>query len=318
MINIIESIENGLGLDIILWFQSWRTPLISNLFSPFNYLGSEIGMLIILPLVYWCVSKTFGRRLFLITLISSWINLWFKDLWMRPRPFMVPGSKVVPAFDYHASYGLPSGHTMLAATTLGYTALSLRKRWVTILTVLLTLLMGVSRMVHGVHFPQDVLVGILLSTVIVLTFGRLEKTMGELFFNVTLPVQIFLAFLMGGLFFFLFWVTKADPKDYENCLSLSSLTAGGVAGIAFEFRYVRFTVRGSFLKKAGRFIVGLTGLFILYLGLRYPSYALMENFPDASLLSGLLRIIRYSSLGLWVVWGAPLLFTKIRLSDRDR
>ncbi len=79
----------------------------------------------------------------------------------RPRPDLVPhGSYVMTA-------SFPSGHSMLSAATyltlgalLARTQNRLRiKAYILILAILLTLLVGISRVYLGVHWPTDVLAG---------------------------------------------------------------------------------------------------------------------------------------------------------------
>lgn len=90
-------------------------------------------------------------------LLSTLLKLGFD----RPRPDLVPHGSYV----YTASF--PSGHSMLsAATYLTLGALLARvqprrrlKAYLLMLATLLTLLVGISRIYLGVHWPTDVLAG---------------------------------------------------------------------------------------------------------------------------------------------------------------
>jgi undecaprenyl-diphosphatase len=84
-----------------------------------------------------------------------------KEFFDRPRPDLVPHGSLV----YTASF--PSGHSMMAAVaylTLGVLiarVLPQRRQKVYVLSVavILTLLVGISRVYLGVHWPTDVAAG---------------------------------------------------------------------------------------------------------------------------------------------------------------
>ena len=90
-------------------------------------------------------------------LLSTGLKLGFE----RPRPDLVPhGTRV-----YTASF--PSGHSMLSAVTyltLGALLARVERAWrvrifLVAVAVVLTLIVGVSRVYLGVHWPTDVLAG---------------------------------------------------------------------------------------------------------------------------------------------------------------
>lgn len=89
MQSLLMDIENGIGLDVILWFQSWRTDLISALFKPFDLMGTETFYLLLLTLVYWVIHKHAGQRLVIFFLFSAWLNAFVKEIFKRPRPYQV-------------------------------------------------------------------------------------------------------------------------------------------------------------------------------------------------------------------------------------
>lgn len=75
-----------------------------------------------------------------------------------PRPFAALG--IEPLFNHIAVSSLPSGHmALLMPIALTGFLLSRRTGW---WAVLLTLLVGLARVMAGVHWPSDILAGILI------------------------------------------------------------------------------------------------------------------------------------------------------------
>jgi undecaprenyl-diphosphatase len=130
---------------------------------------SVLGLAVICTSAYlFALRRTrLGLLLIASSLLATAFSSALKMLVNRTRPVLEAGSSV-PTFT--ASF--PSGHALLSAAIIltigGILASATEHRSgayaIAILSVLLTLLVGLSRIVLGVHWPSDVLAGWLFGT----------------------------------------------------------------------------------------------------------------------------------------------------------
>src|SRR5262245_24574649 len=140
-----------------VWFQE--------MVRDFTAIGSTGVLLLVVLMVAGFLAMTRRRNAALMVLASSaggtLITHLTKIGFARPRPDLVPHEVYVDTMSF------PSGHAMMSAVvylTLG--ALLARtearrrvKIYILAMAVLLTLLVGASRIYLGVHWPTDVLAG---------------------------------------------------------------------------------------------------------------------------------------------------------------
>lgn len=298
---------NDIGLDIVLWFQSWRGPLMEAYALAFDFMGQVEFYLILLPLVYWCVDAAFGKRLGILVLSSLWGNEILKEWLACPRPSQV--SDQVHGLKDLDTCGLPSGHSQVSTTLWGLVAIQLRRRWVTVLVVVYVILMGISRLVMGVHFPQDVLagwaIGLLWLGVYVWAGPHLDRWLPArrtwTLVGLVLGVTALGLVIQPGLMPF------STVEDMEAGISSLGAFLGVGLGFVLETRTLGFDARGAWWKRLLRLALGLVVVLVLRFGLG----ALFAGLEPAFLL----RLIRYALMGFWVAGVAPWVFVKTRLAD---
>jgi membrane-associated phospholipid phosphatase len=327
----MESIlEMGIMLNLFLQgLGSWMTAPMQF----FTFLGNEEFFLLIMPVIFWCVSPRIGLRVGLLLLISAGLNGAFKLLFQGPRPYWVDGQ--ITAFTTEPSFGAPSGHAMNAASVWGGLAASIRKPWAWTAAALIVFLIGLSRLYMGVHFPHDVLMGWLIGALFLFVFLKAEKPVGAWLKSFSPPAQVGIIFT-GSIFLILLgvlsrlslgawevpaaWAANAalavPGADPIHPLALSGLmtNAGALFGIGVGMLWLPylggFDAGGPLLKRALRFLVGVAGVLLIWRGLGMV-------LPGGEDLAGyVFRYLRYALVGLWISALAPFIFTSVGLAER--
>jgi hypothetical protein len=287
------------GLDLVRSIQTIANPTMTFVMKALSTLGTEWFYMAALSLVYWCVDRRRGMRIGVVFLFSNFLNLWIKTIFAQPRPFQLDPSVGMAS---EVTYGLPSNHAQGAVVFWGRAALLFRKPWGLVLAILLPLAIGFSRVYLGVHFPTDVMVGWLLGAVIValdaVIGDRLEALAHRLNMRVKALVVAVVALGMNVLY----------PSD----TSISGLFLGALLGFLLTEKYADFSVDGGLGQRILRWLLGMGGALVVYLGLK-------AVFPGPGTeLYDLLRFVRYGLVGAWFGFGAPWLFLRLKLAPEAR
>lgn len=163
-------LESLLQLDgaILLWIQEHvRQDFLSPVVKFITHLGDAGWCWILLAVILLIVKKT--RKIGLVTavsLLSSYVvnNLILKNLVARVRPYeAVDGLQRI--IEAQSDFSFPSGHSASSfAAAVVIFMLCPRKYGVPAL--MLAFLIALSRLYVGVHYPTDVLTGVISGTVI--------------------------------------------------------------------------------------------------------------------------------------------------------
>lgn len=327
MDNILNS-----GLQIILWLQSlggWLTPIM----KLFTFLGNEQFYLLVAPAILWCIDASLGLRLGLFLMINGMVNTAVKVAFHGPRPYWYT-SNVKVLGNAENSFGVPSGHSQNGVVVWGTLADRIKHRAAWIIAIAVMFLIGISRIYLAVHFPHDVLLGWLIGAVMLWVLLRCERPVLNWIKQYDVGIQLLILFLFS-LFLILIvviaqfslsgwslpidWVNNAhlafpdepviNPLSYHYFLSSTGAFFGLAAGWIWISKLGGFSTNDPWLKLVLRYILGLIGVLILYLGLG-------SLFPDSdTFLSYLIRYIRYALIGFWISGFAPWMFVKLKLAS---
>jgi undecaprenyl-diphosphatase len=152
-------------LRVATWLYGIDSSVVDVTMRAFSFAGSvPMILVVVVAAAGWAYQQ--GARRLAGTMVgvagaASILNMILKSTFERPRPDLF-ADVILPA-----SYSFPSGHTAMAAATYGMAAVVIARlrpasrRLVACVAVAVILLIGISRVALGVHWPTDVIAGLL-------------------------------------------------------------------------------------------------------------------------------------------------------------
>ena len=289
-------------VDLIQWVQETMGSAGTALAKVFSFVGGETMSLLLLIVMLFCYRKAAGKRVALTVLTAS---MWFpmiKNIVLRVRPYMAhkESIKVLQVVEADADpmdiiqqgFSFPSGHGAPAVSLFGSIGRELRKRWMWTLAIVMPLLIGLSRIAVGVHYPTDVLAGWAVGLAAIGFNMALVKYVKKEWIR----YAILLVLTVPGIF----WCTS---RDYFTALGL--LIAAAVA-FPYEEKYVKFrdtrNIWAMILRAAGAFVI----YFALNTLLKTPFSK--EWLDSGELAANLVRTARYAVILFVIIGVYPRVF----------
>lgn len=304
-------------LNWLLWLQSLATPWLDTVMGGITNLGSEYFYLAILCFLYWCVDVRGTLRLFVLFLCTVYLGGALKEIVGRLRPFQAFPNLIHARYTETAGdMAFPSGHALDATVFWGYLAMVVRRRWLYVVAPIVIVLVSFSRLYLGLHWPTDVLGGVLIGLLFLGTAYILLRLLAGMPMRAKFPVTLVLT--LPPLLFFAFF------PSHSSAQSMGSLF-GALLGHLIERQYIHFPVRRPWWQQALKVVIGLAGVLLILIGLSAVLAPLPSAMPSAlphepgaepplpilglAGWAGEVPVLaRYALVGLWASLLAPALF----------
>ena len=162
--------EALLNLDgnILLWIQEYvRNDFLTPIFKFITMLGDEGFIWIAIALVLLFIKKYRKAGISVgVALLGSLLfnNMLIKNLVARTRPYRVIETLTI-LIEEPGEFSFPSGHTS-SSFAAGVVLFMLLPRKYGVPAMILAFLIGISRLYVGVHYPTDVLGGMVMGTLL--------------------------------------------------------------------------------------------------------------------------------------------------------
>lgn len=158
------NLTSSFDLTIYNFIISFKNEFLTNFFKFITLFGGEYIILLITFSFLFIKNKKFFLSLFIDMILIVLFNYFLKLIFLRERPIDL-------MIINETGYSYPSGHSMVAVSFYGFILFLIWKMNIkkvykylfSFVIVLLIILIGISRIYLGVHFPSDVIGGYSIS-----------------------------------------------------------------------------------------------------------------------------------------------------------
>lgn len=282
---------------LIVFLQN-HLQFLTPLFYYISDLGDQIFIIIISSFIYWIYDKEKGKLFLIILFAGIMTNVFLKNLVIRRRPYfdheaircIRPAEYKYPADDVLLQgFSFPSLHATNVTIIFSFIMAEIRKNWVTAICCFLIFLVCLSRLFLGVHYPTDVIAGVILGIIIVFVMYYVYNKVKEKW-------KLFLVLCVLGLIGFLF----TQNFDYFRAYGI---LIGLCASILIEEKYVNFKNTRNVLRAIIRLFVGLMVIGVFYI-------LIMMFLPKSGFINSIAAVILYALCFIVALGLYPMIFKK--------
>ncbi|MEG1004235.1 MAG: phosphatase PAP2 family protein [Clostridium sp.] len=278
-------------MEVIQFIQQFSSPSLDIFFSIITNLGGQTIGVVISLILFWCVNKKLGFKFLYAMLFSFSLNNILKGFFNVKRPI---GTEGIISGEVSTATGssFPSGHSQGNGTAFAFLMNEYRNKFVWIIGMLMLILVPLSRLYFGVHWPLDVIFGTIIGIISVFISNKLfDKYYDNSSYLIVYTTVFFI--VLGFIL---------PSEDLIKALgALSAL----IISLLLERKFLNFNPKGTTKDHIIKLLIGIIGVLVLYLGL------------SKVLTYGILIFLKYFILIFWVTFLCPLIFLKLNLCRKE-
>jgi membrane-associated phospholipid phosphatase len=272
-------------LEIIKFIQQIANPFWDVFFTVVSALSEEAFLIALLGLLYWCVDKRLGYKIGFLYVTNAPLNFIIKAIADAPRPI---GSEGIRSIYTETATGssFPSGHSQLGGGLFYFLFKNTKTRWWRLMFLLIAILIPISRLYLGVHFPIDVTVGFALGVIMVYVSGFIFEKLYDRY------TGWLILFALPSIIFCI------AERGADSC-KMAGLVTAFLIGMAIEKKYIDFSENASMPVQILKYLCGVGCVIALRAGLK-------AFFPDIPVWG----FVRYFIIGVFVTVVYPAVIKK--------
>lgn len=286
--------------EILLFFLSLSNPILDTIANLSSFFGEQAILIILLGWILYTGDKKKGYAIAGPILFSALLMSVLKAIVRAPRPFQVLEEIDGKRLSTATGYSFPSGHTTISSSMYSAIAVAYKKKKISIVCAILIVLVALSRMYLGVHWPIDVfgglVIGVTLSIILYPIFYKIAEDKQKKY-----KVSIILGhitFIASIAMTFLLRFNLIDSTAFTDLLKTTAMASGAYYGFALEVKKLNYKTDGTITKKVIRLVL-LTAISLFIIASLKALFGV--NYYIGS-------FVRYSLVGIFLTYLFPLLF----------
>lgn len=283
-------------MDVLILkaLESIRCGFLDVFFSIFTLFGEELVVAGVIAVIYICFNKEFGERAIVTVLSASCITTAVKSGVRRLRPYAAGNVTKADNFltaDLDADMSFPSGHATASSGFFAALSIRFRKAYIIAPSAVLVFMIVLSRLYLGVHYPSDVLAGLVVGIGMAFLWALVYKG----FYKARLYIYLgFAALTLIPLFI--------PAMQTKSMFEMSAIALATAIGLIAENKFIKFEDTDKWVKRIVR-------LALMALIAAIP-YLLLGLLPETTLW---FKFLQYFVTISAAILGTPLLIKAFKI-----